>query len=413
MRRADMIPGRRASLRLRGLVLLTLSGIACGGGNNATTPVAPGTLRVSPGELRGLEIFLERNELRVGQVLETAVAYGRYDDGTTAAVEGVWTSSDPSVVEAAESGTLTGAGVGRATVSVSFEEFADSIDLGVLAPNPRYERDQPDDREGPQLHAVYALPSDVEDGGLDRYGDIERSLASIQHWLSDELGQRLKVDTAGGQPDVTFLRLPFTAQEGEERADALVMDIAAAIGDRFGSSSNKAYAVYYAGRFGDVCGSAAVEEGVAVVFMDPDGCSPATVGADAETASTYEAVMVHELLHVFGAVPECAPGRLETSPHVGGNLQDLMYGGPEWSREVEAAIDPGRDAYFGHGLPECPDTSASDFWQPVDRAEAPVGGAETPRVHIPFEDWPIRCGLQDVAASPEVEERSEPEPERC
>ena len=407
-----MTSGRRASFASRGLPLLTLIGLSCGGGENSRTPVTPGTPRVSRGELRGLEIAVERDELRVGQILETARAYGRYDDGTTAVVEGVWTSSDPAIVEAGESGTLTGVGVGRATISVTFEEYGDSVDLGVLAPNPRYERDQPDDLEGPQIHAVYALPSDVEDRDLDRYGDIERSLASIQHWLGGELGQRLNLDTAGGKPDVTFLRLPFTAQEGDERADSLVVDIGAAIRERLGPSSDKAYAVYYAGRLGDLCGSAAVEGRVAVVFMDPEGCSSATVGADGQTASTYEAVMVHELLHVFGAVPECAPGRLETGPHVGGNLQDLMYGGPEWSREVEAVIDPGRDAYFGHGLPDCPDASASDFWRPVDRAEAPVDGAEAPGVDIPFEDWPIRCGLRDVAASPEAEAPGEPPPER-
>ena len=388
-----MTSRRGAFLRSRGLPLLTLILLACGGGDNTGTPVTPGTPRISAGELRGLEISVERNELRVGQMLGPALAYGRYDDGTTAVVEGVWASSDPQVVEVGEAGALTGVAVGRATVSASFEEYGDAVDLIVLEPNPRYERDQPDDRPGPQIHAVYALPSDVEDTNLDRYGDIERSLASIQHWLGDEIGHRLHLDTTGGKPDVTFLRLPFTAQEGEERAESLLVDLAAAIRDGMGTSPDKAYAVYYAGRFGEACGSAAVEDRVAAVFLDAEGCSATAMGAGEERASTYEAVMVHELLHVFGAVPECAPGRLETSPHVGGNVQDLMYAGPEWSREVEAAIDPGRNAYFEHGLPDCPDTSASDYWRPVDRVEAPAGGVRTPRLHIPFEDWPIRCGL--------------------
>lgn len=402
MVRAEMTSGRWGCFRSRGLPLLMLIGLSCSGGDNAGTPVTPGAPRVSPGELRGIEIFVERNELRIGQIVETAAAYGRYDDGATAVVEAAWTSSDPSVVAAGESGTLTGVAEGRATVSVSFGDYEDSVDLAVVAPNPRYERDQPDDLTGPQIHAVYALPSDAEDVSLDRYGDIERSLASIQHWLAEEIGYRLNLDTVGGKPDVTFVRLPFTAQEGEGQGDSLPLNLAAAIRERVGTSPDKAYAVYYAGRFGDACGGAAVEGRVAAVFVDPDGCSPAAVGADAELASTYEAVMVHELLHVFGAVPACAPDRLETSPHVGGNLQDLMYGGSEWSRQVEAAIDPGRDAYFGHGLPDCPDASASDFWRPVDRLAAPAGGLKTPRLHVPFEDWPVRCALRETAAAPDA-----------
>lgn len=407
---AGRVVSRRApSLRSRGLLLLTLLGLACGGGDNNRTPVTPGTPRITPGELRGLEIFLERDELRVGQVLGPALAYGRYDDGTTAVVEGVWASSDPLIVEAGESGALTGVAVGRATVSASFKEYEDSVVLTVVAPNPRYERDQPDDRTGSQIHAVYALPSDVEDGNLDRFGDIERSLASIQHWLTDEIGHRLHLDTAAGAPDVTFLGLPFTAQEGEERGESLLADLAAAIESNSGTSPDKLYAVYYAGRFGDRCGSAAVEGRVAAIFLDPDGCSPAAVGGDEETASTYEAVMVHALLHLFGAVPECAPARLETSPHVGDDVQDLMYAGTEWARQVEAAIDPGRDDYFRHGLPDCLDVSASDFWAPVERTEAPRGAAWTPRLQIPSEDWPIRCALRDLAASPQVDEPGEPQ----
>ena len=385
-----------------------LLGLACGGGDGNQTPVTPGTPRVSPKELRGLEVTLARNDLRVGQVTGPALAYGRYDDGTTGVVEGAWTSSDPSVVEVADDGTLTGVAVGRATVSASFEEFGDSLELEVLEPNPRYDRDQPDDLAGPQVHVVYALPSDGEDAALDRYGDIERSFDAIQRWLEGEIGKRLRLDTAGGRLDVTFLRLPFTAQEGEERGASLVEALQGAIRDRFGTPPGKAYAVYYAGRSGDLCGSAAAEGGVAVAFVHPEGCSPQAVGAGRETASTYEAVMVHELLHVFGAVPECASDRLETSAHVGTRVEDLMYAGPEWSGHDEVVIDPGRDNYFGHGQADCPDTAASEFWEPVPTAEPRLAGANPPPPVIPSEDWPVRCGLLPLPA--EADESETPSP---
>ena len=387
---------------------LMLLAFACGGGESNQTPVTPGTPRVSPKELRGLEVTLARNDLRVGQVTGPVLAYGRYDDGTTGVVEGAWTSSDPSVVEVAQDGTLTGVAVGRATVSAAFEEFGDSLELEVLEPNPRRDRDQPDDLAGPQVHVVYALPSDGEDGNLDRHGDLERSFEAVQHWLEGEIGQRLRLDTAGGRLDVTFLRLPFTAREGEERGAALLEDLEGAIRDRFGNSPARAHAVFYAGRSGDRCGSASAAGRLAVAFVHPEGCSPRAVGADRETPSTYEAVMVHELLHVFGAVPECASDRRETSAHVETRVEDLMYAGPEWSGHDEVVIDPGRDNYFGHGRADCPDTAASEFWGPVTTAEPRVAGANPPRPVIPAEDWPVRCGLLPDPA--EADESETPAP---
>lgn len=377
----------------RWLGLLVLVGLSCGGEENRT-PVTPGTPRTSARELRGVEIFAERNELRVGQAT-TLVAYGRYDDGTTGVVNAVWTSSDPSVIEAGEDGTLTAAGVGRAAVSVSFEGFTDVRSLDVREPNPRHVQDQADDRIGPQVHAVYALPSDVEDGNLDRYGDIEKSFAAMQHWLSDAIGLRLNLDTTGGRLDVTFLRLPFTALEGDERGSLLVGDVELAIRETIGIATDKIYAVYYGGPSAEACGNATVGGPVGLVFVDADGCSARGVGLAAEIASTYEAAMVHELLHALGAVPGCAPGRLETSPHVGDDVQDVMYAGPEWSREVVGRIDSGRDDYFEHGLPDCPDVATSHFWTPVEPVEAPVPGTRLPRLRVPSEDWPIRCGLLD------------------
>ena len=385
-----------------------LLGLACGGGEGNQTPVTPGTARVSPKELRGLEVTLTRNDLRVGQVAGPALAYGRYDDGTTGIVEGAWTSSDPSVVEVGEDGTLTGVAVGRATVAASFEEFGDSLELEVLEPNPRHERDQPDDLAGAQVHVVYAVPSDAEDGNLDRYGDIERSLEAMQHWVGAETGQRLRLDTAGGRLDVTFLRLPFTAAEGEERGAALAEDLEAAIRERFGTATDKAYAVYYAGRSGDLCGSASVEGRVAVAFVHPEGCSPRAVGAGREAASTYEAVMAHQLFHVLGAVPECASDRLETSAHVGTSVGDLMYAGPEWSGHDEVVIDAGRDNYFGHGRADCPDIAASEFWEPVTTAGPRAAARDLFRPVIPSEDWPVRCGLLPRPA--EADESETPSP---
>ena len=110
------------------------------------------------------------------------------------------------------------------------------------------------------------------------------------------------------------------------------------------------------------------------------GCSDAELGVDEETISTYEAVMVHELFHVFGAVASCAPNYIEGS-HVGDEPTDLMYVGSERPvRGEETVIDVGRNDYYGHGRAECLDTSGSRFLEPATGFAA---GSRSVEVRIP------------------------------
>ena len=381
---------RRASLLL-GAVAFTLS---CGGGENGSTPVAPTTSRPAPRQLTGLEVVAERTAVRVGEVLGPLVAYGRYDDGTTGTVGATWTSSDPGVLEAAEDGAVTGIGVGVAEVSASFEGLTDALDFAVDEPTPRATRNQPDDLDGPQIHVVYALPSDVDDGNLDRYGDIARSFEAMQDWLSEEIGYRLRLDTHDGALDVTYLRLPFTHQEGDGTTTDLIQVLGEAVRDAIGDSGQKIYAIYYAGRNARLCGTANLPGPNAAVYVHREGCSSTLPGAKPGVVSTYEAVMVHEILHAFGAVPQCAPNR-GTSAHVQDSPEDLMYAGAErGTRGEEALIDFGRDDFFAHGRTDCLDTANSGFWERVGPGRAALRVPRSERIDIPAADWPLRCGLE-------------------
>ena len=380
---------RRASL-LFGAVVFTLS---CGGGEDSGKQVAPTTPRPTPRQLTGLEIAAERTAIRVGQVTGPLIAYGRYDDGTTGTVEAAWASSDPAIIGVGEDTTVIGIGVGEAEVSASFEDFTSALAFQVNEPNPRASRDRPDDFDGPQIHAVYAIPSDVEDGNLDRYGVIATSFEAIQNWLSDEIGHRLRLDTNGGELDVTFLRLPFTHEEGDGRGRSLIVDLEQAVAESIGVAPDKVYAVYYAGRASGFCGSAGLGGPVGALYLGDENCSSTSPGRDPEVASTYEAVMVHELLHVFGAVASCAPHSTEGS-HVSDDATDLMYSGAERSPLHEAVTDVGRDDYFGHGREDCLDAVSSRYWERVDARRVAARGAPRPRLDIPLGDWPLRCGLE-------------------
>ena len=185
--------------------------------------------------MTGIEIVSERTAIRVGQTVGPLVAYGRYDDGTTGTLSVVWSSSDPAVGRGGRGRDGDRARRGaRVEITATFEGLRGVLALEVAEPTPRSTEDRPDDFPGPQIHVVYAVPSDIEDGNLDRYGDIATSFEAIQNWLADEVGRRLILDTYGGELDVTFLRLPFTHQEGDGQSGSLVFALEQAIARNLG-----------------------------------------------------------------------------------------------------------------------------------------------------------------------------------
>lgn len=377
-------------------LLPALLAAGCGGGgqgSGAPTTPAPPTARQR--QLTGLDLFVPRTRLRVGQEVGPVVAYGRYDDGTTGTVAAEWASSDPEVAAVSEDGaTLAGVGSGDAELTASFEAVSASVALEVSEPNPRFTGNQPDDLSGPQVHAVYALPSDGEDMNLDRYGDIATSFEAIQNYLEDQLGYRLRLDTYGGELDVTFLRMPFTNQEGDGVGGSLVHRLLDEADAALGHDPDRMYAIYYGGRVTGLCGSAPVTGRGGAVYIHPEGCSNSRPGMSPDEASTYEAVMVHELFHAFGAVPQCARN-VSDGAHVGDDPTDVMYAGVDRGTRDQAVIDTGRDDYFGHGRADCldlADTAQVPFWEPAPGGAASRAGFRA-TMRIPPEDRPLRCGV--------------------
>ena len=357
---------------------------SCGDGVSPTTP--PKAPPRPPRALTGLEPFAPRTDIRVGQRVGPLVVYGNYDDGTTGTVNAEWTSSNPDVVAIDEDGFAEGVGAGTAVVTGTFEGFSVELDFVVEDPIPRSTRDRPDDISGPQIHFIYAIPSDIEDRNRDRFGEVERSVLGIQNWLPEETGQRLRVDTYQGRPDVSFLQLPFTHQEGDGFGVYMVNELRREA-SRLGLSGDKIPVFYYEGRVTGLCGTAISERGGAVYLA----CSDAELGRNEQTVSTFEVVMVHELFHVFGAVASCAPNYVEGS-HVNDVENDLMFAGVDRQpRGGETFIDVGRDDYYGHGRPDCNDVSRSRFLEPAPGGAA---GSRSVEVRLPAGDWPLRCELE-------------------
>ncbi len=371
-------------MRIAGsLFFLFAAVVSCGGGTSGA-PVVPAAPPSPPRQLAGIEPFAPRTGIRVGQRVGPLVAYGKYDDGTSGIVNAVWSSENPEVVVIDEEGFAVAIGVGTVTVVAAFEGWEASLEFFVEDPTPRSVKDRPDDIGGPQIHFVYAVPSDIEDRNRDRYGEVERSALAIQAWLAAETGQILRLDTFEGRPDVSFLGLPFTHQEGDGTGSALVQRILEEA-SRLEITGDKTLAIYYEGRVTGLCGSAPLGGPAGAVYL---ACSGAELGADEETISTFEAIMVHELIHAFGAVPGCAPHHIEGS-HVTDVENDVMFAGVDRApRGGETFVDVGRDDYWGHGRMDCLDVARSRFLKPASGAAL----SQSVEVRIPAADWPLRCG---------------------
>lgn len=226
----------------------------------------------------------------------------------------------------------------------------------------RYTMDRPDDTNLPQIHLLYALPSDGRDRNLDTNGLIRSSVLSAQEWLRGESGgSRLRFDTHRGELDVTFVRLPRSDSEyfafGNNARDQIEYDLWSA---GF-TAANKIYAAYYGGRL-QKCGSGPqppATPGKVVVLAPLTPTCPEPFPAPAPPLD-WEYTLIHEIFHALGAVGEQAPGQI--GGHVTDSRKDLMSAG-EW--EFPSILDINRNHYWGHSETTFPDLSKSAFLDPT------------------------------------------------
>ena len=225
---------------------------------------------------------------------------------------------------------------------------------------PRSPADRPDDYKGAQIHLVYAIPSDGQDRALDTNGTIEGSVAGFQAWLDGQTrGRVLRIDTAGAEPDITFFKLSKTDDEMARLNPGIVTEIERQLERAGFAAKGKIYAVYYDGTSPDRCGGAAwpptLPGRTAAVYLRGKPCAPNPA------ASYWQFAMFHDVFHVAGFVPTCAPNHTQAG-HVSDDPADLMYAGPQpW---VPSVLDTGRDDYYEHPAAGCPDLADSPYLSP-------------------------------------------------
>ena len=234
---------------------------------------------------------------------------------------------------------------------------------------PRSTADRLDDARGPQIHVVYALPSDGVDRALDTSGAIESSVESFQRWLATQTGgARLRDDRFQGLLDVTFVRLARTDAEIASRGAFVRDELERLLAAGGQIEPGKLYAVYYDGSSTFSCGGGAWPPAlpgvVAAMYLHgrPPGapaCDTNTLAAAGAPPGYLDYGMLHEVLHTLGAVPTCAPHH-HRAGHTSDRPDDIMWAGTGvW--QIPGLLDPGRDDYYGHGRSDCFDLARSPY----------------------------------------------------
>lgn len=253
---------------------------------------------------------------------------GGSDNATSSSAVSQASQLSPASVAAVPS---TGPAVGTTAVVIAPAELTPPIN--------RQMADQKDLISGPQVHFVYAVPSDGTDRAFDLSPSMTNSTGSWNNWLRGKTGGRgfrLDLITANTL-DITYVRLTVTDAQlesfGQRKRDQIEVEVA----KQLPQISNKLYAVYYEGTNPRTCADAPHPPqlpGRTVVMYLKGGVagSPPCAGNPFAASPTsppgyIDFAMLHELVHAQGFVDVNAPDQT-LNGHVSTDPSDLMYAGP-------------------------------------------------------------------------------------
>lgn len=211
---------------------------------------------------------------------------------------------------------------------------------------------------GPQIHAIYATPSDGADTFATVAPRLADDLASITTWWQGQDSTRIpRIDDAPFNgvtcADISFVRLPDPASKWAGMGAGAAFSLIGS--DLFGlgfDSPYKKYYVYFDGPSveADVCGtgSGTFSSGPSFAVVWLAGCP------DVPT----DAVGAHELLHALGALPSGAPNACTatTNPlgafpdlgHPCDSATDLLYPVTTGQPLSSLVLDYNHDDYYAH-----------------------------------------------------------------
>ena len=264
--------------------------------------------------------------------------------------------------------------------------------------------DLPDVDNGYNIHVIYAVPKEGADKEYDLNNKISMLVYQMDKWFNEKTkgrlydeGQNLKFDRRkDGRIDITFLRLEISnlsiSKEGINAVNVIQPEIS-----RLGfNDKKKVYFVVYGGSNKDVCASSQLPQHVpksvtantAALYYPgkgDDSCVENNGGFKPEFNNTTRSAL-HEIFHVLGVVPKCAPDHLIFSNEgtindgIGGHLtvpSDIMYSvqsNVTFSKMDQ--LDMKSINYYNHDS-KCLDLAKSRYVIPtVDNPQLPTYGIE-------------------------------------
>lgn len=204
------------------------------------------------------------------------------------------------------------------------------------------------------IRVVQVLPKDaVRDPSTD--AKIRATVNDMQTWFRSETGGReVNIKRDGGAIEIQTIQLAVDASLLEANPSisrTLQLELEA---NGVALAADEAFLAFVPIRPADLCGEAAVR--TAAVFLKT--CNP----NERDYQTHPEIVAAHELLHLFGAVPDCAPN-YRPGGHVS-DPNDIMYEPrpSEPDRRQSPRLDPGKDDYFDHRRANCLDVAKLPIW---------------------------------------------------
>ncbi len=218
---------------------------------------------------------------------------------------------------------------------------------------------------GDQLIPIYAIPADRPISGA-LLEPLANDLTDALGWFDAQLGGRHPDVIIPEQPSLPIYPMQLEITEADL---AVADDPNEALHDAVMAMLPEALRVHvplivFDGAVGDpyACGSTSGGETVAVVIPLGNCGGTITPEPDRPFPSGLAYLFAHELTHLLGGAPDCAPHNDGTN-HVTDDRRDIIWAGDgvnerDWDNLM---LDPGNDDYLGHGRTDCLDISTSRY----------------------------------------------------
>ena len=199
------------------------------------------------------------------------------------------------------------------------------------------------------IQAVYVVPSD-KTSVMGQASAIAHEIVVVQSWFDTQTGGTHPVFARDGNSiSVATVNLSGSLEELDT-----VGKILSEIREALPATNNQPLALFVEGQLTSADGVVTAcgwTSNHVVILIDNCDIRPLQ-GSVWPYGATY--LLAHELTHLLGAVPSCAPN-YGYNGHVVDDRRDILYWGAEGRDWDNLILDPGNDDYCNHGRDDCAD----------------------------------------------------------